>query len=298
MPIAKLPPHAPSPPPSPSGEEEAAGSAAPPPASAGASAATEPEAPGSKRQCLVAATTPHPGWSGLGTVPTADPSDVGPRRPPWEFYSRSGVAVRQTRHGPASTPSTCTRGIPPPPSPPSSLGCGSPRHTMPLSFKGLPRLSSPRRTSGLRGPSRTAGASTSSPSGSARSAPSLGPPRGAASPIVTAVRRRTPLRREAADSSGLPPSPATPSARASTPSRLTGGGSEHNERLSYFQDSDVPYGGFDVSMSHLHPCTPSSMRVEHDEAVARAREQVQGERSYSAWTSATSFAAMHRQGFR
>ena len=40
------------------------------------------------------------------------------------------------------------------------------------------------------------------------------------------------------------------------------------------------------------------MRVEQDEAVARAREQVQGGRSYSAWTSATSFAAMHRQGFR
>ena len=73
---------------------------------------------------------------------------------------------------------------------------------------------------------------------------------------------------------------------------------EHNECLSYFQDSDVPYGGLDVPMSHLHFCTQSSMRVEQDEAVARAREQVQGGRSYSAWTSATSYAAMHRRGFR
>ena len=73
---------------------------------------------------------------------------------------------------------------------------------------------------------------------------------------------------------------------------------EHNERLSYFQDSDVPYGSLNVPMGHLHFCTQSSMRVEQDEAVARAREQVQGGRSFSAWTSATSFAAMHRQGFR
>ena len=73
---------------------------------------------------------------------------------------------------------------------------------------------------------------------------------------------------------------------------------EHNERLSYFQDSDVPYGSLNVPMGHLHFCAQSSMRVEQDEAVARAREQVRGGRSYSAWTSATSFAAMHRQGFR